>query len=100
MERYRAYQHIIRISHADESMLESAAAEIATVTAARWGMDGANITFGRGLWKGDIEFGATIEIVTRDSLTNEHMQNLRNHVTAMGLTAFVTVNETTAFELY
>lgn len=100
MERYRAYQHVIRISHADESVIESAAAEIAIVTAIRWGMDGANIMFGRGVWKGDIEFGATIEIVTRDSLTNEHMDNLRNHICAMGLTAFVTVSETTAFELY
>lgn len=100
MERYRAYQHIIRISHGLEEVVHMAAEEIALVTAARLGVDGANITFGRGLWKGDYEFGATIEIVTREVTTNEDMTLIRNHVTAMGLTAFVTVNETTAFELY
>lgn len=100
MERYNAYQHIIRISHADEDELRQIAAEIAMVTAMRLGMDGANITYGHGMWKGDMEHGAAIEIVTREQTTNEDMQLIRNHVTAMGLTAYVTVEQITAYELY
>ena len=100
MERYHAYQIIIRISHADESVVRSVANELAIVTSARWGMDGANIQYGFGLWKERFEHSATIEIVTRETRTNEDMQMLRNHVVATGLTAFVTVNEVTAFELY
>lgn len=100
MERYTAYQHIIRISHADEDVMRSSAQEIAQVTAARLGMDGANTTYGYGLWKGQWEHGAIIEIVTRDQTTNEDIRRIRDHVVAMGLTAYVTVNPITAFELY
>lgn len=100
MERYTGYQHIIRISHKTEWMLEDAAVEIATVTAERLGVDGANITYGRGLWKGEVEYSAAIEIVTRLPTTNEDVLAIRNHVTAMGLTAFVTVDTMAAHELY
>lgn len=100
MERYTAYRHLIRISHADEAILHMAAEELAIVTSERWNMKGANVTFGRGLWDGVYEFGATVEIVTREPRTNEDMQILRNHVTAMGLTAYVTVDTLAAHELY
>lgn len=100
MERYVAWQNIIRISHVDPIVRDDAAAEIAAVTADRWGTEGANITNGEGLWKGITEFSASIEIVTRECPTNEDYLILRNHITALGLTAFVTVNRVDAHELY
>lgn len=100
MERYTGYQHIIRISNGSESLVQEAAREIALVTAARWNVDGANITYGHGLWKGKIEHSAAIEIVTRESITNEDLMLVRNHICAMGLSAFVTVDVLVAHELY
>lgn len=100
MERYNAFQHIIRISHESEDVIQDAATEVARVTADRLGIDGANITFGLGMWKGVLEHSASIEIVTRESTINEDITLIRNHVVAMGLTAYVTVVELTAFELY
>lgn len=100
MERYVAWQNIIRISTDDLIALEEMAREIASVTSDRWGVDGCTITYGEGYWKGVREFGATIEIVTRECPTNEDYAILRNHITAMGLTAFVTVNRVDAHELY
>ena len=100
MDRYTAYQHIIRISHESAHVVAESAAEIATVTTERLGVDGANVTFGQGLWKGDVEHSAAIEIVTREQTTNEDIMLIRNHITAMGLTSFVTVATVVAFELY
>jgi hypothetical protein len=101
MDRYTAWQYIIRIGTSDATLdLEYCAQEIARVCAVRWGVDGANITYGTGLWKGEFEPSAAIEIIAGER-SNEDMQLLRNHITAMGLTAFVTVTQrTTAFELY
>ena len=98
--RYTGTQHLIRISHEDILVVADAAEELARATSARLGVEGANITFGRGYWKGNFEHSATIEIVTREMTTNEDMRLIRNHVTAMGLTAFVTVNRTEAHELF
>lgn len=100
MDRYTAYQHIIRISTDDEARLHSMAEEIALVTSTRLGVDGANITYGMGLWKESIEYSAAIEIVTPEQTDNEDMRLIRNHITAMGLTAFVTVATVAAHELY
>lgn len=100
MDRYDAHQIVIRISHADEATAHMAAEEIALVSAERLHVQGANVMFGRGLWKGEYEHGATIEIVVQEVPINEDIQRIRNHVTAMGLTAFVTVARVTAFELY
>lgn len=99
-DRYSADQVIIRISHDDYTVVMNAAEEIGRVSADRWNVQGYNITSNLGFWKGERENGASIEIIVRDTLTNEDMLLLRNHVTAMGLTAFVTVNHITAFELY
>jgi hypothetical protein len=104
--RYTGYKHIIRISHENEAVLHSLAEEIAITTATRWNMQGANVTFGQGFWRPEneavfkVEFGANIEIVTDEMLTNEDLQVLRNHVTAVGLTAYVTVETVAAHELY
>lgn len=100
MDRYTGYQHIIRISHADEQVVQDMAREIASVTAERWGVDGANITYGHGLWKGEYEHSAAIEIVTPEPTVGFEIQALRNHVVAAGLTAFVTVATMAAHELY
>lgn len=101
MDRYTAFAHIIRISTVEATTLRKCAEEIARVTADRWGVQGANITYGTGMWNNNFEWSAAIEIVTAEARTNEDMQILRNHVTALGLTAFVTVTQRiTAFELY
>ncbi len=100
VEGYIAYQAIIRISSDERETVADSAEEIARVTAARVGVDGANVTYGEGLWKGAIEHSAAIEIVMRRKWTSVDLGLIRNHVTAMGLTAFVTTQEIGAFELY
>lgn len=99
-EQYKAYQNIIRISHVDEATIHIVAEELAIVTAERLDVDGANITYGRGLWKGVVEFSAAIEIVTRFPIMWDSLLLIRNHVTATGLTAFFTENEVSVAELY
>lgn len=100
MESYVAYQMVIRISGTDSLAIMSSAKELAQVTAARLGMDGANVNWGQGLWKGAWEFGANIEIVSRKPFSEEDLRLIRNHVVAMGLTAFVTTQEIGAHEAY
>ena len=100
MDRYDAYQIVIRISHLDKYTLNTLAREIATVSAARLGVDGFTLTYTDGYWKGVRENGAVIEIVVKDVPINEDITRIRGHVTAVGLTAFVTVARVTAFELY
>lgn len=100
MERYTAYRLTLRISDKSLALVQEAAQELALVTAHRLHVDGANITYGHGLWKGHFENGATIEVIARDPFTNESMQLIRNHVVALGLTSFATVDTVEAFELY
>lgn len=101
MDEYVAWQYVIRISSdIYEATIQSYANEIAVVTASAFGVDGANVWYGHGHWKGTVEHGATIEIVTRIRATGEQILGLKNHICALGLSAFVTEATVRAFELY
>ena len=72
-------------------------------------IDGSNIIYGDGRWKGETENGATIEAVRRmdnrlvdySGLITHVMECVSKYVNlTLGLTCFATVEPTTAYELY
>jgi hypothetical protein len=66
-----------------------------------FGTKGSNITYCDGRWDREIENGAIIEIVLRESPTNEQMEIISYRINVgAGVSCFATVDNTVAFELY
>lgn len=102
VEQYDATRVIIRLSaqaNDEPSTFEDKVYRIARDTATLLSVDGYNVTRNDGYWKGEVESGSVIEIVTRDFFATA-MPSIRDYVLREDLTAFVTVDAVTAFELY
>lgn len=102
VEQYEASRVVIRLSqeaNVTPSTFADQVYRIARDTATLLGVDGYNITNGDGYWKGERENGSNIEIVTKRVYDND-VRNIREYVLREGLTAFVTIDPVTAYELY
>ena len=110
-EQYDAFRVMLRVSDMRLDMKQTVR-DIAAKAEKVFQTDGSNATFGEGYWKGDIEIGATIEIVFRcdnrddpifnwDYLNRQNLMEISEYVNKEhGLSCFATVEPTTAYELY